>query len=338
MGIIIITEKEKTLKSIFPKNALFITEIKSIRRPEPEDMYYLDVSDFSDADIKKAIARLKKSCISAPWGIIDTKGSVKDPALLFFAGASDYLGPHFLKASKALDSKRIKTAHQWRTALAGETAANDGKIIAESGLPKSGIKLPPASLFPGWKKMKAGKTMPFYLLYCSIRGKIPLNTRLGEKAYELLQQRLLAYLSKKFKDGDGMEWLNSGHDFLFLLPPKAQCAQTAIAACIKMLASAPLIAMEILELAVPVNFVFSLHYGPITYSPPGKTGTVISNAVNYIFHLGLKKARVGCLTISDQLPDDSVPKNLEDCFVCAGEYEGHRIWHTKKFGYLKPWL
>jgi hypothetical protein len=342
MSIYIITEKEKALKSVFPKGAVFLTGAKSKHQPEPEDMYYLDVSGFSGADIKKAVSQLKKNCKSAPWGIIDPKGAVKDTALLFFEGASDYLGPHSLKESKALDSKRLKTAHQWRAALAGntgETVTPGEKIVTESSaLPKTGIKFPPASLFPGWKDMKAGKTMPFYLLYCALQGKIPLNTRLGEKAYGLLQQRLLAYLFKNFKEGDGLVWLDSGHDFLFLLPPKAQYAQAAITACIKMLASAPLIAMEILGITMPANFVFTLHYGPITYSPPGRTGTVISDAVNYIFHLGPKKAKPGRLTISDQLPDGSIPRVLEDCFVPAGEYEGHRIWHTKKFCYLKPWL
>jgi hypothetical protein len=341
MGISIITEKEKALKPIFPKDVKFFKEIESYHHPEPEDICYLDVSGFSDADIKKAIDRLKKNCKNAPWGVIDPKGSIKDPALLFFEGASDYLRPQLFKETKALDSKRLKIAHQWRTALSGktgETAAPDEKIIAKSNFPKSGIKLPPPSLFPGWKNMKAGRTMPFYLLFCSLQGKNPLNARLGEKAYDLLQQRLLAYLFKNFKDGDGLVWLDSGHDFLFLLPPKAQHVQAAITACIRMLVSAPLIAMEILGLTMPANFVFALHYGPITYSPPGKTGTVISDAVNYIFHLGRKKAKLGCLTISDQLPDDSVPKVLEDCFVCTGEYEGHKIWHTKKFGYLKPWL
>ena len=341
MGINVITKKEEALKSVFPKSAVFITEAESSLRPEPRDMYYLDVSDLSDAEIKKAVSRLKKDCKSAPWGVIDPKGSVKDPALLFFEGASDYLGPHSFKESEALDPKRLKTAHQWRTALVGNTggtAVPDGKNVTKSSLPMTGIKLPPVSLFPGWEDMKVGKTMPFYLLYCSIQGKIPLNTRLGEKAYDLLHQRLSAYLFKNFKDGDGLAWLDSGHDFLFLLPPKAQCVQATIAACIRMLVSAPLIAMEILGLTIPANFVFTLHYGPITYSPPGKTGTVISDAVNYIFHLGPKKSMPGRLTISDQLPDGSVSSVLEDSFVCAGEYEGHKIWHTKKFGYLKPWL
>jgi hypothetical protein len=106
----------------------------------------------------------------------------------------------------------------------------------------------------------------------------------------------------------------------------------------RLLLSAPLIAIETLGLSIPVNFVFSLHYGQVSYKPPGKTGTVVSDAVNFIFHLGAKKAEPGRLTIPGELPDGTVPKTLEDCFVSAGEYEGRRIWHTRKISYIQPWM
>ena len=183
--------------------------------------------------------------------------------------------------------------------------------------------------------MQAGKAMPFYLLYCSLQGKTALNTRLSESAYAQMYQRLLAYLHQNFQEGEGLLWINSGKDCLFLLPPKAKSTEAAVKACVRMLVSAPLAAAEVLSLTVPANFVFALHYGSISYSPPGKTGTVVSDAVNFIFHLGAKKAEPGRLTISGELPDGTIPKALEDCFVAAGEFEGRRIWHTKKFSYGK---
>ena len=104
-----------------------------------------------------------------------------------------------------------------------------------------------------------------------------------------------------------------------------------------MLVSAPLITMETLNIKIPSNFIFALHYGSISYKPPGKTGTVVSDAVNYIYHLGAKKAEPGRLTISDTVPGGTIPKSLEDCFVFAGEFEDRKIWHSKKFVYTKPW-
>ena len=105
-----------------------------------------------------------------------------------------------------------------------------------------------------------------------------------------------------------------------------------------MIIGAPLITLETFAIKVPVNFVFALHYGSISYKPPGKTGTVLSDAVNFIFHLKDRKAQNGRLTISGDLPDGSIPKILQSLFVPSCEYEGHKIWHTKKFNYANHWV
>jgi hypothetical protein len=105
-----------------------------------------------------------------------------------------------------------------------------------------------------------------------------------------------------------------------------------------MLVSAPLFTLEAFNLTIPLNFVFALHYGSISYKPPGRTGTVVSDAVNYVFHLGGKKAEAGRLTVSGDLPGVTIPKTLLDCFVSAGEFNGCKTWHTKKFSYAKPWI
>ena len=207
----------------------------------------------------------------------------------------------------------------------------------ESSLIKTGVKFPPVNTFPGWKNITSGKTIPFYLLYCSIHGKSSLDTRYEEKAIAQVHKRLLNYLSYIFDKSEGQLWMNSGKDCLFLFPPRAKSAEAVIEACIRMIISAPLITMENLGISEPVNFNFALHYGTISYKPPGKTGTVVSDAVNAIFHLGAKKSEAGRLTVSGDIPDGTIPKSLEDCFVPAGVYEGRKIWHTRKFCYEKTW-
>jgi hypothetical protein len=180
--------------------------------------------------------------------------------------------------------------------------------------------------------------MPFYLLYCSIHGKTSLESRLVEKAVVQVHKRLCNYLSNIFSPSDGLLWMDSGKDCLFLLPPKAKCAELAVETCIRSIIATPLVTLETLAITLPVNLVFALHYGSISYKPPGKTGTVVSDAVNTIFHLGLKKAEPGRLTFSCDIPNGSIPKSLQDCFVPAGEYEGLDIWHSRKFSYEKPWI
>jgi hypothetical protein len=340
MGIIIFTKKEAALKTVLKKPAgsmeLLGAAALSEYKPREGDIAYLDVTGIAPADIKKTVTQLKKRCRDTPWGIIDPRGS-RDPAAWFFEGASDYAGPDVLKSG--MDAKRIKTAAGWRSALAGtaKTGKEEPATAADAGLPKTGIKLPVVK-FPGWKDIPPGKSMPFYLLYCALRGKTNFSTRLGDAAYAQVHKRLLAYLYQNLQEADGLIWMDSGKDCLFLIPPKAQNAEAAATVCMRLLLSAPLIAIETLGLSIPVNFVFSLHYGQVSYKPPGKTGTVVSDAVNFIFHLGAKKAEPGRLTVSGELPDSTIPKTLKDCFLSAGGYEGRQIWHTGKISYIQPWM
>jgi len=339
--IYVFTKKEASLKSVFPKNTSFMALPLSGHSPGNTDITYIDISGLSDAELKKTLTQVKKICGDTGWGIVDPKGSVKDIAALFFEGACDYLGAAILKDAKAIDAKHFKEALQWRKVRAGAGSAAGGDEKEEAtggpGFLKSGVKLPAAKSFPGWSKLTTGKNMPFYLLYCSLQGKNPLDTRLDDKTLNQVHKRFLSLLSGYMQAADGLLWMNTGRDCLFLLPPRAKCAEAAIKACIGIIVSAPLIVLETFGITIPANFVFAMHYGTVTYKPPGKTGTIVSDAVNSIFHLGAKKSEPGRLTISGELPDVSVPASLQDLFVSAGEYEGRKIWQTKKFNYAKPW-
>jgi len=341
--IYVFTKSEKSLKAVFSKNVEFVDAPLSKHSPGEGDITYFDISDSSDAELKKTLLQLKKCCNNTPWGIIDPKGIVKDTAALFFEGASDYLGSGFLKEKQEMDSKRIKEVLAWRKNFASAAASateDSGRSTgtADGSFLKSGIKLPAASAFPGWSKMQTGKSMPFYLLYCSLQGKTALDTRLDEKVLHQTHKKFLNRLVADLEEADGQLWMNTGKDGLFLIPPRAKCVEAAIKACVELVVSAPQIVLEILNIGMPANFVFALHYGTISYKPPGKTGTIVSDAVNFIFHLGAKKSEPGRLTLSGELPDVTVSQKLQDLFVSAGEFEGRKIWHTRKFTYEKPWV
>jgi class 3 adenylate cyclase len=335
MKTYVFSQKAAALKAAFPKKEVEFLAPAALAKhsPNQEDLHYLDLSGLGAADGKKAAGQLKKRCKNAPWGIIDPKGTVKDPAQWFFDGAADYVGPAVLK--EGLAAKRLKAAAAWRQA-AGGTGEGPAAKPAEKAANR-GIKLP-AGAFPGWKNIATGQNITVYLLYASLQGKTGLSTRLGETAYEQFYRRLLTFLHGNLRSAEGLLWMETGKDCLFLVPPKAKCVEAAIVSCLRMLISAPQIAVETLNLSIPVNFVFSLHYGSVDYRPPGKTGTVVSDAVNFIFHLGTKQAQPGRLTVSDEVPGVTISPKLEDLFVNAGEFEGRHLVHTRKFSYLQPWL
>jgi class 3 adenylate cyclase len=342
MKTYVFSKKAAALRTAFPQKDVEFPAPAALAKhsPGPEDLQYLDLSGFTAADGKKAAGQLKKRCKNAPWGIIDPKGTVKDPAQWFFDGAADYIGPAALK--EGLAARRLREAAAWRQA-AGKTgespaAKPDAKVTRpDEKAAKRGIKLP-AGAFPAWQNIAAGENIQAYLLYASLQGKTAISTRLGEAAYEQLYRKLLTFLRGHFQSAEGLLWMETGKDCLFLVPPKAKCVEMAIVSCLRILISAPQIAIETLNLSIPVNFVFGLHYGSVTYKPPGKTGTVVSDAVNFIFHLGTKQAEPGRLTVSDEVPDPTISSRLEDLFVKAGEFEGRQLVHTRKFSYLQPWL
>jgi hypothetical protein len=336
--IYIFTKKEASLKNVFPSKGVSFVDLQSQPSFKSTDISYIDISSVPEAELKKTMIQFRSTCRDTHWGIIDPKGIVKDIAALFFEGACDYIGSGVLKDSKGVEPKRFKSILEWHKIVpSADVSDGNDKSASGTGFIHSGKKLPGASSFPGWKKMTTGKIMPFYLLYCSLQGKIALDTRLNDKTLNIIHQRLLSLLSEYMEAGDGLLWMNTGRDCLFLFPPRAKCAEAAIKACIRIIVSAPLFVLETFGVTIPANFIFAMHYGTVTYKPPGKTGTVVSDAVNSIFHLGAKKSEPGRLTISGELPDVSIPASLQDLFVPAGEYEGRKIWHTKKFHYSKPW-
>jgi hypothetical protein len=305
-------------------------------RPRPGDISYLDISGYAgEGEIKKAAALLRRRSKDSAWGILDPRGESPDPAQFFFDGASDYLGPKLIKAG--IDKKRFKTVLSWQDAPSGGKgpALNSDPSPIEGGAKKT-TRLP-GGKFAGWHSLRAGTTAPFFFLYISLKGegKTNLRSRLGEGNYKLLRDRLRNFLQQTFYEANALLWMETETNCLFLIPPKAEYVKAAITASLKILMNTPMIMVETLGLPIPAGFVFALHYGKTPYRDPGKTGTVVSDAVNFIFHLGSKCAEIGRLTLSDELPGEALPPPLTDMFIPAASFEGRNLQHSRSFVYSK---
>ena len=293
-----------------------------------DDQVYLDISGIAQEDLKSAIGKLKKSRTGSFWGIIDPKGAATDPALFFFEGASDYIGPGLVKSG--LSKKRFNLAlprTQERKTAGAAVEADD-----ETAGKRKNHKFQ-AGKFEGWKTIRAGTSLPFFFLYVSLSGKSRSVSPARENAFIAMKNRLREILQSSLREADALLWMDTDDDSLFLIPPKAANCRAAVEASLKMILNSRLIGLEKLDLPAPVNFTFALHYGKTSFAAPGKTGAVISEAVNYIFHLGAKKAEAGRLTVSAEVPEDAVPEGLFDLFSPAGIFEGIPIRHSKRFVY-----
>ena len=289
-----------------------------------DEQIYLDVSGLSNAALKKTIASLNNS--GAFWGVIDPKGIIEDPASFFFQGACDYIGKDLVK--KGLDKKRFAEALSWAESRAEANKAE--KTVSEAAQKKKDHVLPTGK-FAGWKKIRAGTKGAFFFLFVSVSGKSNLRSMIGETAFGVFKKRLRDFLQKNFKEQDALLWIETDESNLFLVPPRSENIHAAIEKALKIIINSRLIGVENLGMSIPVDFTFALHYGNTTFQAPGKTGAIISESVNFVFHLGSKKAEAGRLTISDAVPEEAIPKGFLDLFRSAGVLEGIHIRHSRRF-------
>jgi hypothetical protein len=333
-----------------------ILEPKALSKhsPAPGDISYLDLSSFTAAEAKKALSLLKRRCgghiagktagtgaageADTAWGIADPKDSA-DPAAFFFEGASDYMGSKRLKQEP--DPKRLKKAASWRAGLhtgggrAGPAASGVPAVkedpAKEGERPAGRTAKLPAGKFTGWSSCKAGAVSPFFFLYAALSGETSLRSRLGEASFKVLMGRFRAFLVPRFQDAKALLWMETGDNCLFLIPPRAEYLRAAGEAALKILMGSAFLTAEHLGLTIPAAFTFALHYGKTPYRAPGRTGTVVSDAVNFIFHLGTKRAESGRLTYSGDIPPDALDPRLEDMFTGAGSFEGRSLRHSLRF-------
>jgi hypothetical protein len=295
--------------------------------PLPDDIAYLCCSGTEPASLRKSINRLKAKCADTPWGIIDEEGSIADPAALFHQGAADYIGPTLL-AAENLEPARFKRV---RDCLARSKApAQADNATGDAGQPETRAAIEDAVGFPGWHKLKPGETRTFHFLYAGPAEATALKVKMGEQRYSALRELIKAHLLHAFSPADAIIWMQTDTYFLFLFPPDEARARAATEACIRILLNLSLLSAESFGLETSLQLVFALHRGKTPYQVPGQTGTVVSEDINFIHHLGMKKAEAGRLSVTANAIS-AVHPALEDLFVDAGEFEGKKFRRSLRF-------
>lgn len=279
--------------------------------PDSADIAYLDCSGMEKPAFRKACALIKKLRAGGAWGVVDPKGAVADPAAVFHDDASDYIGPRLLK--DGIEASRFARAADYANPPAA-SPCDEGEDLS----------------FPGWKCITPGENLEFYFLYADIADAIGIKPRIGDKRFGILRERFLTCLNQALADADALAWMLSDSGVLFLIPASGTRARAALQACLRLCLNAPIVGYESFGLESPFEFLFALHRGTSTYLPPGKTGTLVSEDVNFIFHLGTKKAEPGRVYVSSRAME-AVPERLSGHFVPAGRFEGFEVSKSRKF-------
>lgn len=306
-----------------------MSEVKN-HKPIAGDISYIDITSLDAAERRKSILAFRRRCGQTAWGVADPSGQIDDPASVFFLGASDYLGPMVFK--HGVDKARARDVRAYaQSRLECESLRPSGAPLCapDAAVTGGGAVV---SAFGGWKSVRPGVVYPFYFLFIAASAQMNLKTRLGESGYIAFRDRLRAQIQQVLAEADPLLWMETDTTAVYLIPSVPRNASHAIVACLKLLLNTPIFGYERLGLPFPIAFTCAVHHGPTEFAVPGKTGTIVSDAVNFIFHLGAKCAQAGRLTLSSEVDRTSIPASLRELFVDAGAFEGRTLIHSRRFG------
>lgn len=284
-----------------------LERLQEYHKPQPEDFTYVEIPKESQGG--ERILRVLRKFPTLRWAVMDWYGSISDCAQLFHEGAFDYFGEEYAQEPPTV--ARIRRGLTW----AGWDSQGDGQIevMAESFDPATA---------------KVGKTYRFLFLLVHIPLRDATRKRLGEKGLTQLRERFLQLLGQLAEEGQGVLWIQQELTFLLAYPPTQ--VRAALALGLRLVASRSLVSLEQLGLDFILDVRVNYDFGTASWQKPGETGQVIADAINFLFHLGIKRAPDNALTFSEESLE-SLPQRLRALLVREGDYEERNLFRTPVF-------
>ena len=270
-------------------------------------LYYLDTGSFSQADIVKLI----KSSAGKPnksIGIVDPTGVITDMAPLFYEGAVDYLGKEMVKNGVA--SGRIKKAIDY----CGKTLKPEVPKAPEAKMAQ--WKLSGDS----WAGIRGGTEYTFCFMFIELDLSDNLKTKSGKAHLDAIKGKFQKHIEQVIAPLSGRIWMWMDLGGLVLFPFDGESCRALLRSFMLVL-NRTIISAEVYDFQILITYRIAIHIGNTIYRRRGNTGDIISDTVNFIFHLGQKYAKPGELYVTEPV-FQFIPKGLLDCFLTAGTFEG----------------
>jgi len=274
-----------------------------------DTIVYLDVSGMGEAALKKAL-RLLSGKDGARYAVVDPKNSIRDAGALFHDGACDYIGRETLRGG--ITEKRIRRAAEFRKTEGPAAEAGD------CGLP---VGCRPSGR--DWKEIRSGQEYTFCFMFIELDNLKESKKTFGDANLSNPIEPFLRHVERRISPAGGRVWMWTDYGAIVLFPfDGLRC--DAVLTCFKMMLGRKLFSIEESGFNAWVSYRIVLHIGNTIYRSKGETGTLVSDSLNSIFHLGQKYARPGQFYLTDEV-FGFVPAPLRDFFVPAGKFEGRDI-------------
>jgi hypothetical protein len=284
---------------------------KLTKKLEPGSLVYLDATSFKTALLKMLSALGKRDDIST--AVIDPKGIVIDPAQLFHCGAADYIGKDLVK--KKFSAQRFKVVTDFSDVM-HECFTED---TGENAIPLSG---------PDWKLVRSGKEYRFCFLFVELdRGSSIKTSQFGGQNKNPADM-FKKYVETQLKGSGGKVWMWMDYSGLILFPFDGKTC-SAVAPLLRLILNRSIFVVDESIFNQMLSFRVALHIGSTAYRDRGDTGKIVSDTINFIFHLGQKRAEPGSVYVSEEVRS-LIPPTLSELFTDADEFEGRKIFRMKR--------
>jgi hypothetical protein len=280
----------------------------------PGDLLYLDLSAFTAA---AARSRLKGLLARDDLflGVIDPKGTVKDVPSLFHDGAVDYLDGAAWKAGIA--PRRLERVAAFARALRRYPESAGREVKPARSCRPSG---------PDWSRLREGEEYTFSLLFIELDGSEGLELRFGAANLTEALASFRAYVERSAAPFGGRTWIWSRFGGIVLFPFDGRREQAAPCG-LSMTLYKYLYDIEESRFPHFVSWRMAAHLGEIAWRERA-TGTLVSETLNSVFHLGQQFVPAGAFHVTDDIRE-LAGEPMRKFFLPAGQYEGRRIWRMR---------
>ena len=286
---------------------------KTLKAIQEQSLVYIDISGLNDK-INSTLSYLSKTN-NIFFGIIDLKGLITDIQYIVSLGAADYVNKESYKT--AFTDKRFK-----------DVIAYLKKYRKDYSEVKISIQKPEEYIVSknGWKNISENNDFAFSIMFIEFDGIEEMKKKYGVTNLKTAINTFKNYILRHIELFGGKIWIWNGFGGIILFPFNGNECKSVFSGFRLMLYKH---IYDIEESIFPnfISFRIALHLGNINYKEKN-TGKIISNPINYIFHLGRKFTKPGNFFLTEDVFNYS-PEPLKPFFTLNKNFEGKSIYKMK---------
>ena len=136
------------------------------------------------------------------------------------------------------------------------------------------------------------------------------------------------HTSKVFNSLNGKLWMKTDHGGLLLIPFDGKNCPV-IETCFRLMLNQHIISSDVYGYNTLLKYKIAIDVGKTQYQEIGKTGNIISDSINYIFHLGQQYSNPGDFILTKDLYN-LIPEGLKDSFSNIGLFQSKELYRMKR--------